>query len=300
MSGSLFQEDFLLRLERLSLAVRKPMSGATAGERRSPHRGQSVEFADFRPYFPGDDFRRIDWNAYARFERFFIKLFVEEQDLTTHFMIDASRSMYFGEPSKIDYAAHCAGALAYTALCNLDQVSITALGQGGLNAASYFPPHRGKRHSAVLFKFLQTLTASPGQANTPFDPSRAIHSFVERTQRPGVLVLISDLMNDGWLEGISRLAGRGFETTVLHILAPEELDPPLEGDLKLIDSESQAAIEITADFDLLARYRENVNRWRLNIEDFCSRRTVHYIPLETTLSLDQLLFNWLRRKEVLR
>jgi len=122
MSERLFSEEFLRRLERLSLVARRPSAGVMQGERRSPKRGQSVEFSDFRPYVAGDDFRRIDWNAYARLERFFIKLFVEEEDLTVHLLIDASRSMDWGEPNKLQYAARAAGALGYIALSGLDRV----------------------------------------------------------------------------------------------------------------------------------------------------------------------------------
>ena len=112
----LFDEAFLRRLERLAVLSRRAMAGQMQGERRSPKRGQSVEFADFRPYAPGDDFRRIDWNAYARLERFFLKLFVEEQDLTVHLLVDTSPSMDWGEPNKLRFALRAAGALGYVAL----------------------------------------------------------------------------------------------------------------------------------------------------------------------------------------
>ena len=98
----LFSESFLRKLERMSIMSRRTLSGQLQGQRRSPKRGQSVEFADFRPYVPGDDFRRIDWNAYGRLERFFIKLFIEEEDLTVHILVDVSRSMDWGQPNKPD------------------------------------------------------------------------------------------------------------------------------------------------------------------------------------------------------
>jgi len=134
MSERFFEEGFLRRLERLALIARQASAGKTQGERRSQKRGQSVEFSDFRPYVAGDDFRRIDWNAYARLERFFIKLFVEEEDLTVHLLIDASRSMRWGEPQKLWYAAQVAGALGYIALTGLDRVTVTAV--GGANPAA--------------------------------------------------------------------------------------------------------------------------------------------------------------------
>src|SRR5512143_15288 len=146
MAERFFDESFLRRLERLALVARHATAGQTQGERRSPKRGQSVEFSDFRPYVAGDDFRRIDWNAYARLEKFFIKLFVEEEDLSVHLLIDTSRSMDWGEPGKLEYAARVAGALASIALAGLDRVTITAVGGGrALPNGGYFAPHRGKR-----------------------------------------------------------------------------------------------------------------------------------------------------------
>src|SRR5574338_410224 len=137
MSERLFDEAFLRRLERLALVARRASIGQTQGERRSQKRGQSVEFADFRPYVMGDDFRRIDWNAYARLERFFIKLFVEEEDLSVHLLVDTSRSMNWGQPNKLWYATRIAGALSYIALAGLDRVTITGLGSSN-HGGSYF------------------------------------------------------------------------------------------------------------------------------------------------------------------
>ncbi|RPJ43072.1 MAG: DUF58 domain-containing protein, partial [Chloroflexi bacterium] len=139
MTDRLFDESFLRRLERLALVARHASAGQTQGERRSPKRGQSVEFSDFRPYVAGDDFRRIDWNAYARLERFFIKLFVEEEDLAVHLLVDNSRSMRWGEPDKLGYAVRVAGAIGYIALAGLDRVTATAIGNAANNGSGYFP-----------------------------------------------------------------------------------------------------------------------------------------------------------------
>ena len=164
MSDRFFTEEFLRRLENIALVARRASSGLTQGERRSTKRGQSVEFADFRSYVPGDDFRRIDWNAYGRLGRLFIKLFVEEEDLTVHILLDASRSMDWGQPNKLDYAVHVAGALGYIALVGLDRVTVTAIGEN-IPAANggYFSPHRGKNHALTLFQFLQSLLQMPGK-----------------------------------------------------------------------------------------------------------------------------------------
>ena len=297
MAAPLFSEDFLLRLERLSLAARKAVAGQTQGERRSPRRGQSVEFADFRPYTAGDDIRRIDWNAYARLEKFFIKLFVEEEDLTVHFIVDASRSMRWGEPQKLEYAVRAAGALGYIALCGLDRITALSLGAG---KDAYFPPHRGKRQALAFFNYLQNLTSAAGDFAEKPDPVKNLRAFAAGVKSPGPLLVLSDLMDEGWLDGLRELALRGFEVSLVHILSPDEAEPQLEGDLKLLDVEGGLPVEITADYDLLARYRQNLAAWQDEVRDFSRRRAMHYIPLVTTLPLDQLLFAWMRQRGLLR
>jgi len=302
----LFDELFLRKLDRLALISRRAAAGQLQGERRSPKRGYSVEFADFRPYVPGDDFRRIDWNAYARLERFFIKLFVEEEDLTVHFLIDTSRSMNWGRPDKLEYALRAAGAIAYVALVGLDRVTVTARSGDSAKNPGYLAPLRGKRNAMKLFEFLQSISTTSSQAKSDRDAYAWLNAYAASAGRPGPVLLISDLMDDGWKQGLNSLAARGFEASILHILAPDEIDPerytepPLSGDFKLIDSETETAIEITADFDLLERYRQNLSIWREDWRRFCGARNMHYVPIETSLPLEELLFTWLRRQGVLK
>jgi uncharacterized protein (DUF58 family) len=310
----LFDESFLRKLERLSVMSRRAMSGQLQGERRSPKRGQSVEFADFRPYAPGDDFRRIDWNAYARLERFFLKLFIEEEDLTVHILLDVSRSMNWGEPNKLEYGLRAAGALGYIALTGLDRVTVTALGNGKPqnDKPGYFSPHRGKQSANALFTFLETYlpsnssNASHGHSPVPLAPE--IQSYANRTSNPGPLIIISDLLDPTpqftniptYQAPLNALASKGFEITLLHILSPDEVDPELSGDLKLLDSESGAEVEITADYDLLRRYRNGLSEWQAELRHFCGARGMHYVPVETTVPLEELLFTWMRQHSVIR
>ncbi len=297
MTEPFFSEEFLQQLERLSLAARKAVAGQIQGERRSPRRGQSVEFADFRPYVAGDDFRRIDWNAYARLEKFFIKLFVEEEDLTVHFLVDASRSMRWGEPQKLNYALRAAGALGYVSLCGLDRVTVAPIRSGN---GAHFPPHRGKRQALALFDFLEKLGKEDNNEKTHIDPAARLRGYAAGATSGGLLVLFSDLMDDGWKEGLSALTARGFQVSVVHILSPDEINPVLEGDLKLVDVEEDSALEVTADYALLADYRKHLAEWQAETAEFCARRIINYVPVETSLPLEQLLFNWMKRKGVLR
>jgi uncharacterized protein (DUF58 family) len=311
----LFDEAFLRKLERLSILSRRAMAGQMQGERRSPKRGQSVEFADFRPYTPGDDFRRIDWNAYARLERFFLKLFVEEQDLTVHILVDTSLSMDWGEPNKLRFALRAAGALGYVALAGLDRVTVSALGGNGASGEErtggpgYFPPHRGKQQASALFRFLEGL-----EARGTAELRRSLARYAARSQQPGPLILVSDLLDSTSLpagrapsgtaglpaEGLNALVARGFEVTLLHVLAPDELRPELAGDLKLRDLETGSEVEITADEALLRRYRDGLAAWQDDLRRFCGARGMHYVPVESTLPLEELLFAWLRQQSVLR
>ena len=298
----LFDEPFLRKLERLAILSRRAMAGQLQGERRSPKRGQSVEFADYRPYAPGDDFRRIDWNAYARLERFFIKLFVEEEDLTVHLLVDTSRSMDWGQPNKLWYSVRAAGALGYVALAGLDRVTVTAFG-GEHGDALHFPPRRGKGQALGLFSFLQRLT---GGGKTHL--ASRFRAYAAAATQPGPLLLLSDLLDEGWAEGLRALTSRGFEVTVLHILAPDEVNPETSdwlsggptGDFKLLDVETGTEVEITADYDLLERYRSGLSAWQEELRHFCGARGMHYVPIETSLPFEELLFAWLRRRGVLR
>jgi uncharacterized protein (DUF58 family) len=250
-SEPLLDTTFLRKLDRLALLTRRAMAGDIQGERRSPRRGASVEFADFRPYTPGDDIRQIDWNLYARMERFFLKLFVAEEELAVHLLIDTSASMNWGEPNKLHYARRLAAAFGYVALANLDRVGVTAFGAG--QAVSQLPGVRGKRGAVPLFTFLQQL-----RANGASDLSRICHRYMQTARTPGPLLLCSDLLDAGWRDALSALASRPFEITVMHILAPQELSPELEGDFKLVDLEGGPPVEISADLDLLRRYRANL------------------------------------------
>jgi uncharacterized protein (DUF58 family) len=302
----LLSPSFLATLDRLTLVSRRARAGKFKGERRSPRRGGSVEFADFREYAPGDDFRQIDWNAYARLERLFLRLFVEEEDATVHVIVDVSRSMDWGQPLKSTYAVRVAAALGYIALVGMDRLIGAAFGLDGRSYA-LFPPHRGKHQALAWFDWLAglaPLSLPPSERGEPeggqASPLAALTQYAASVRRAGPLIVISDLMDDGWREGIQRLAARHYEITLLHILAPQEIDPEWEGDLKLVDSETNAAVEITADFDLLSRYRARLEAWQSEWQQFCAVRAINYVPIETSLPFEELVLSFLRRRRILK
>ena len=287
----LFDEAFLRRLEQLELASRRLTAGRMKGERRSVRRGQSVEFADYRNYSAGDDLRQLDWNVYARLERLFIKLFVEEEDVTVHVLVDASRSMDFGEPNKLAFARRAAGALAYLGLAHLDRVSVAFLGEG---RAVTLRPLRGKSRVFEVFRFLSEPRPERLTGLAP-----AARDYAGRLRGRGPLILISDLMDPGYSDALRDLAGTRCQLSVLHVLAPDELDPEVPPDARLVDNETGHGIEVTGDDDLVDRYRTRLTEWQEELAQFCARRGGSYVSVPSNLDLADLLFDVLRRRRVI-
>ena len=287
----LFDEAFLRRLEQLELASRRLTAGRMKGERRSVRRGQSVEFADYRNYSAGDDLRQLDWNVYARLERLFIKLFVEEEDVTVHVLVDASRSMDFGEPNKLTFARRAAGALAYLGLAHLDRVSVAFLGEG---RALSLRPLRGKARVFEVFRFL-----SEPRPERLTGLAAAARDYASRIRGRGPLILVSDLLDPGYLDALRDLAGTRCQLSVLHVLAPEELDPEVPPDARLVDNETGHGIEVTGDDDLVDRYRARLAEWQEELATFCARRGGAYVSVSSDLDLADLLFDVLRRRRVI-
>ena len=291
LDPTVFDEGFLRQLERLGVLMKQPVRGGLKGGRRSVKRGQSVEFADYRDYTLGDDLRQLDWNVYARLEKLFVKLFIEEEDVTITFLIDASPSMAFGKPEKLLFAKRAAAALGYIALAGEDRVVVAALTgrmarrQGGL------------RGSGRVFRLLANLSGiQPAEGSTDLVAS-ARHAAAMLSGR-GVIVLISDLLDPGADRVIRELAATGSELIVLHALSPDELDPPLEGDLKLVDSESREDVDVTVDLATLDDYKARLAAWQEGLADLAAKRRASYVPISTDTPLADLVFAELRRRRV--
>src|SRR5690242_20037667 len=202
---ALFDSDFLKKLEYLSLVSKRVFRGQLLAQRRTMMLGGGIEFADHRDYTPGDDFRYLDWNVYARHDELLLKRFQEEEDLHVYIFLDVSRSMAFGKPPKFDFARQVAAALAYIALADLDRVAIVAFGG---EIAADFPLTRGKARILSLLKFLENLE-SDGSVT---DLARVASGFVHRTQRRGLAVVISDLYDPtGFERGLDLLRHNRYE-----------------------------------------------------------------------------------------
>jgi uncharacterized protein (DUF58 family) len=289
----LLEPGFLTQLEQLELVTRKIFLGRMKGERRSKRKGQSVEFADYRNYVVGDDLRHLDWNLYARLDRLFLRLFMEEEDLHFTVLIDNSLSMDFGSPTKLHYARQVAAALGFIGLTNMDRVAIEVFND---TITQSMPPLRGRRSLWRLLSFLDGL-----QPAGPSDLRKALRTFALRAGGKGIVVLISDFMDkNGFEDALRFLIARPLDVYVLHVMAEEEIDPDLTGDLKLVDAEDADAAEVTVNLPLLRRYKENVAAFRASLEQFCTRRGVSYLFSTTSVPFDRLVLDHLRRRGLVR
>jgi len=282
----LLEPSLLRRLEALALQVRRAVSGQMGGERRSRRRGQSVEFADFRNYTPGDDFRLIDWNAYARLDRFMLRLFVAEEELPLSVFVDLSASMDWGKPNKAETARQLAGAIAYVALAALDRVRLTVFAEGPTSGGA---PYRGRRAAAELFARLQSFPAG-GATNY----EKLVWPIGR--QRPGMSVLITDGLGEPGVDAaLAALQRAQQEGAVLQLLAPQELTPDWSGDARLRDAETGVEREFTATPVTQGAYLRALAQRSEDIERAAHRRGLRFARLSTADPIDDMVQLTLRR-----
>ncbi len=289
---TVFDETFLRQLDRLRVMMKQPVRGGLKGGRRSVRRGQSVEFADYRDYALGDDLRQLDWNVLGRLEKLFVKLFVEEEDVTVTFLVDASPSMAFGRPQKLLFAKRAAAALGYIGLASEDRVVVSALSGRVARRQS------GLRGSGRVFRLLANLS-SINPVDGPTDLLAAARHAAAQVSGRGVVVLISDLLDPSAERVVRDLAATGSDLIVLHVLSPDELDPPIEGDLRLVDSETGESVDVTVDLTTVDAYKARLAAWQAGLADLAAKRRATYVDLSTDIPLNDLIFAELRRRQVL-
>ncbi|MGC8666567.1 MAG: DUF58 domain-containing protein [Chthonomonadales bacterium] len=276
MDQPILDAAFLRRLERLALTARKPFPGQMKGEKRSVHRGTSVEFADYREYNLGDDLRYVDWNLAGRLEKLFVKLFVEEEDLYVAVLLDASASMGFGTPSKLQFAVKVAAALGYIAMTNYDRVSLTVLsGENETTPAKSLPGLPPRRGRAAVIPFFRTLSAVTPAGRSSL--AQDLRTFATHTRHRGLVILLSDFMDAGWKEGVQALSSRGYQLVLVQVLAPEEIHPDLVGDLRILDSETGEAKEMSVTPALIQRYQAVLEDFCGSIRAFALRAGADYV-----------------------
>lgn len=293
---ALLTPELLRRLEQFQLLAARRAKSSAKGERRSRARGQSVEFADYRTYVPGDDFRYLDWNLYGRLERLFLKLYEEERELPVTIFLDASESMTFGTPRKFDFARQVAAAVGYVALCGFDRVSVNVFPDSDSETAlrGALKSVRGRRCALEFFRNLNELTAQ-GSAQL----NEALRRGALQARQAGAAVVLSDFLDPtGYEAGLGAVVARGFQVSAVQILAPEELNPTAYGDLRLVDSETGAKQEVSFGRYRLAAYQRTVQNFCQRLREFCQARGINFFMAGSDTPLEQLLLKQLREAEV--
>ena len=284
---------FLHKLEQLELVSKKIFVGRMKGERKSKRRGSSVEFADHRQYSVGDDLRHIDWNVYGRLDKLFLKLFLEEEDLHFYTLLDTSLSMDFGEPTKLHYGKQVAAALSFIGLVNHDRVMLDTFSTGldaGMNSV------RGRSQMYRIVGYLDHLKASGAS-----DLTAAAKAFAIKHAGKGVVVIISDFMDKrGYEPALRYLLARNMDIYVVQVLAREEVEPELVGDLRLVDAEDDDIAEISVSAPLLRRYKDNLNAFVGGLKEWCTKRGITYIFTTNQNPFDKLILNYLRERGLVR
>jgi uncharacterized protein (DUF58 family) len=285
----LLDPGFMARLDQLDIVSRKVLLGKMKGERRSKRRGQSVEFADYRNYVVGDDLRFIDWNIYGRLDRLFLKLFMEEEDLSLYILCDVSKSCDFGTPNKAQYIKQVAAALGYIGLVNYNRVTIAAVSDGVVAETGAL---RGRSKVPQMLDFVAKLKPE-GASNFGASCKR----FALQHRLKGVCVVLSDFfVKEGFEPGLKYLAGGKYDLFAVQTLAPQEIDPDLQGDLKLKDMEDDDLAEVSITQPLMKRYKANLNAYCLGLKDYVTRRGGTYLFSSTAVPFDTLVLNYLRER----
>lgn len=289
MKGSYLNDGFFSQLETLSLELRADLAGFFGGKHLVRTYGQTVEFADYREYVLGDDIRRIDWNLYSRFEKFFLKLFTDERQMHTQIFIDCSASLGKDNPTKAQYAIATAAALGYLSVHNMDKVSYHLI--SGDKARNPFGTIVGKRPFFSAISELEKLEFDGGS-----DISRAIIGCQDTGNNDGLTVIISDFFTEGdWRRAVDYLVYKKRQVLLVQILTPEERDPLYTGRVNLIDLESEdfadaRNMKINIDRASQLAYEEAMRDFVEGINSFCNSRGATFVSVSTDQPIEKMLF----------
>ncbi|HEY5793250.1 MAG TPA: DUF58 domain-containing protein [Chthoniobacterales bacterium] len=281
----LFDAGLLQRYESLSLLARKLVRGRMRAERRSVRRGASVEFAEYRPFVAGDDYRYIDWHAFARWRQLVLKLFIEEEDLHVHLLLDCSQSMDWGAPVKFDQARRLIAGLAYIALANLDRASIVPL---GLEAPPGLPPSRGRERFLQIIRYLARCPVSSGVSRLE-DRARA---WLASRPRRGSVVWVSDLLGrdpEDALRALDRLRHARHEVAIIHLLDPSETLAGDPGEYEFEDCESGQVRRVVVDQAAARAFRQRVADYRESLSRYGKKHQIPILSAQTTDEVAGLL-----------
>lgn len=292
----LIEPQLLIKLERMKIPSKKLLFGNMKGKRRSPKQGSSIEFADYRDYQPGDDFRFIDWNIYSRLDKLFTKTFMEEENVFVHILIDTSESMKFGRPSKLLYAKQIAFALSYISLANLDIAMISKFDED----ITRLPPMRGKYHIFLLSALLDHIEGSNVTHKRSF-MDLCFRKYVSSVPRPGIAIVISDFLvpKQIYEAGLKAFIDKNFELKLIQVLSDDEIDPNMSGEFKLQDSETGDLKEVTITEKVIEKYKMRLKTFCEELRSFCNKNSVAYTQVNTNLNIEDFLLIELVRREII-
>ena len=292
--ATLFDAEFLKKLERLHLIAKRLDWAGARGEHAASRRGYSLEFSDYRRYQRGDDLRYVDWNIYRRLDRLLLKVFTAEEELNIYLLVDTSASMASAAAAteagavKFGYAKRVAAALGYIGLRNLDRVGGAAFSS---TLQAPLKLGRGRTHILRLFGFLNRLSCAG-----PTDLRSATRKFTSLFPHPGLVVVVSDLFDPaGWRAAVEELARKKYQVLVVHVLDDEELRPGFLGDVALEDAEGSRERRLYVDADLVRRFEEELAGYFRDIETACASLGIDYLRTTTRLPFDEFVLKSLRQ-----
>lgn len=285
-SDTLFDADFLRRLESLSLLARTLRRGAQRAERRSVQRGASVEFAEYRPFVAGDDYKYIDWNAFARWRQLVLKLFVEEEDLHVHLLLDGSASMTWGTPRKFDYARQVVAGIAYLGLANLDRVSLTLLGSPA--GAEMLPATRGRHRFLHVLRWLGSREVQSGPR--PLEDS--VRGWTATRPRRGLVIWVGDFWGtdaEDAFRALDRLRYGRHDVALIQVRDPGEAEAGTPGEFELEDVESGTVRRVVISPQMARAYRERFDQYQDSLQAATRRHQMPMLAVDTRLDVGDLL-----------
>jgi hypothetical protein len=290
---SFIDDAFLKQLEKLKIVSRKSTRNPRRGEYRSWQSGEGFEFLDFRKYHLGDDLRYVDWSVYGRLDKLFIKLFHAEKGQTAHILLDTSRSMDSGTPSKDITAKKIAAALSYICLSNLDKTGLMAFNN---NIVKIKPPARGKKQYLEVLKFFQSLVPTD-QTNV----NDSLKAYAAICKNPGIAIIISDFFDpQGYEDGLKALAYRDFDINLIQVLDHEELYWSKTGNLLLSECETGEKKVTFVDKNLLELYQNKINEFISGIKSYCGHYGMNYFLCDTRIPFENLLTDYLSKGALFR
>ncbi len=282
------------KLGNMNLVARLVVEGFITGLHRSPYHGFSVEFAEYRQYMPGDDIRHIDWKVYGKTDRFYVKQFEEETNLKSYILLDSSASMSYSSHSitKFQYATYLAAALTYLMLKQRDSVGLVTFAQ---KIKKYLPPRSVNTYLSIILQQLQKTRVS-----STTNISETFHQMAERINRRGLIIVLSDLMDnpDKVISGLKHFRHKKHEIVVFHILDPFERTFNFKHDSTFVDLESGEKIA-TQPWHIQAEYRQLVNNFIEKYKNQCLANRIDYVLIDTLQDFDRVLLQYLiKRKRI--